>query len=175
VVLLIGGYWWWSALRPKSAAAPAAGQLSGPSAGEAAGQLRTVTLVLPGPKGLETVQATVPKQHEVQLEARAAVSAVLAADRGGPSLLREFSLRGFYLDSGGTGYVDLAQQQGRREAAASARNELLALYAIVNTVTVNFPEVRQVRFLVDGKEAQTLAGHIDLGQAYSKRTDLVQP
>jgi hypothetical protein len=38
----------------------------------------------------------------------------------------------------------------------------------------NVPEVRQVRFLVDGREVQTLAGHIDLSRSFGKRTDLVK-
>ena len=51
---------------------------------------------------------------------------------------------------------------------------LLALYAVVNTVTHNVPEVRQVRVLLDGREAQTLAGHADLSRSFAKRADLVR-
>ena len=52
--------------------------------------------------------------------------------------------------------------------------ELLALYAMVNTLSQNFEEIRQVRFLVDGREAQTLAGHIELSRKFTKRMDLVK-
>lgn len=176
VIALAGaGYLWLRSPRTPQVAPPPAGEspiAPGP-AGTAGGAL-AITLYLPAEAGLEAVQTTIPRQHEAQLEARAAVAAVLAADRSAASLPRELLLRGFYLDPGGNAYVDVATQ-GRQEARASAREELLAIYAVVNTLTMNFPEVRQVRFLVDGKEAQTLAGHVDLTRAYAARADLVRP
>jgi hypothetical protein len=41
-------------------------------------------------------------------------------------------------------------------------DEALAVFAIVNAITVNLPDVTGVQILVDGKEVDTLAGHIDL-------------
>jgi hypothetical protein len=38
----------------------------------------------------------------------------------------------------------------------------------------NFDEIKQVRFLLNGKEAQTLAGHVDLSRTFTKRMDLVR-
>jgi glutamate-1-semialdehyde aminotransferase len=90
-------------------------------------------------------------------------------------VLRELRLRALYLDASWTATVDLAAASpNQNEIRASAEEELLAVYALVNTLTQNFPEVRQVRILMDGREAQTLAGHIDLTRAYVKRTDLVK-
>jgi len=40
--------------------------------------------------------------------------------------------------------------------------ELLSVYALIDTLAVNFPYVRQLRILVDGKAVDTLKGHIDL-------------
>ena len=39
---------------------------------------------------------------------------------------------------------------------------LLAVYGLANTLATNFPYVRQVRILVDGKPVSTLKGHVDL-------------
>ena len=44
--------------------------------------------------------------------------------------------------------------------------ETLTLLSIIGTLHVNFPEVAQVRFLVDGQPRDTLAGHADLTRAY---------
>jgi hypothetical protein len=41
-------------------------------------------------------------------------------------------------------------------------DEALTVFALVDAVTVNLPDVSGVQVLVDGKEADTLAGHIDL-------------
>jgi hypothetical protein len=36
------------------------------------------------------------------------------------------------------------------------------VYAIVNALTVNLPDITSVQVLVDGKEVDTLVGHLDL-------------
>lgn len=44
--------------------------------------------------------------------------------------------------------------------------ETLTLLAILGTLHDNLPDITQVRFLVDGREKDTLAGHADLTRAY---------
>lgn len=49
--------------------------------------------------------------------------------------------------------------------------EELTLLSIVQTLSANVPNIHQVKFLIDGKERETLAGHADLKQFYD--VDLV--
>ncbi|HEY0263289.1 MAG TPA: GerMN domain-containing protein [Granulicella sp.] len=44
--------------------------------------------------------------------------------------------------------------------------EVLTLQSIVGTLHANLPQIAQVRFLVDGQQRETLAGHADLTHAY---------
>jgi hypothetical protein len=44
--------------------------------------------------------------------------------------------------------------------------ETLTLLSIIGTLHANFPQVTQVRFLVDGQQRDTLAGHADLTRVY---------
>ena len=44
--------------------------------------------------------------------------------------------------------------------------ETLTVLSICGTLHANLPRVTQVRFLVDGKQRETLAGHADLTRAY---------
>lgn len=44
--------------------------------------------------------------------------------------------------------------------------EELTLTSLVRTLSSNFPDISRVKFLVDGKEATTLAGHADLSNTY---------
>jgi hypothetical protein len=44
--------------------------------------------------------------------------------------------------------------------------ETLTLLSIIETLHENFPQITQVRFLVDGQQRETLAGHADLTRAY---------
>jgi hypothetical protein len=45
--------------------------------------------------------------------------------------------------------------------------ELLTMTSLVETLAANVAGVSQVKFLVDGEERETLAGHADLSNAYS--------
>jgi hypothetical protein len=42
--------------------------------------------------------------------------------------------------------------------------ELLTVYALADTIAVNFPHLRQVRILVEGAAVETIKGHVDLRQ-----------
>ena len=49
---------------------------------------------------------------------------------------------------------------------AGIEPETLTLLAIIGTLHANLPAITQVRFLVDGKQRETLAGHADLTRVY---------
>ena len=46
-------------------------------------------------------------------------------------------------------------------------------YSIVNALTVNLPAIQRVQILVDGKEVDTLAGHVDLRHPLAKSLEWV--
>jgi spore germination protein GerM len=73
----------------------------------------------------------------------------------------ETALRGVYLGEGGSAYVDFTGPL-RANHPGGSLNELLTVYAIVSSVTANLPAVTAVQILIDGREADTLAGHVDL-------------
>jgi hypothetical protein len=45
--------------------------------------------------------------------------------------------------------------------------EEMTIASMVESLALNVPSVRQVKFLVDGKERETLAGHADLSMTYA--------
>jgi hypothetical protein len=51
--------------------------------------------------------------------------------------------------------------------------ELLTVYAIVNTITANIPEIKKVQLLFDGTTIETIAGHFDCSVPISPRQELV--
>jgi len=135
----------------------------------------SLTVYFSGDGMLVSGSVSVKRQPDAQTQAREALAAALADPRALQSgVFTQVKLREFFLDpSSGTAYVDLSPLQAVGVKAA-ASEELLALYAVVDTLMQNFEEIRQVRFLVDGKEAQTLAGHVDLSRKFTKRMDLVK-
>jgi len=78
-----------------------------------------------------------------------------------------------YLTERGDAYVDLSREAVTAHPGGTL-NELLTVYTIVNALTVNLPAVKSVQILIDGKEVETLAGHVDLRQPLAKNLALVQ-
>lgn len=50
---------------------------------------------------------------------------------------------------------------------AGSSAEMIAVYAIIDTIAVNFPQVKQVGFLKEGQPVDTIKGHLDLRQPLS--------
>lgn len=43
-------------------------------------------------------------------------------------------------------------------------SEMAAVFAVTDTVTINFPQIKKVQFLIDGAKVSTLKGHVDIHQ-----------
>ncbi len=86
---------------------------------------------------------------------------------------RGTTLRAIYMTEGGELYVDLSRELSTAHTGGTM-NELLTIYSIVNALTANLPAVTAVQLLVDGKEVDTLSGHVDLRRPLAKNLELVQ-
>jgi spore germination protein GerM len=84
------------------------------------------------------------------------------------------TLRALYLDDKGDVFVDLSKEASTGHPGGS-QNELLTIYTIVNALTANLPAVKSVQLLVDGKQVDTLAGHIDLRKPFQKNVAIIEP
>jgi spore germination protein GerM len=82
-------------------------------------------------------------------------------------------LRSFYVTDRGDAFVDLSGDVVSAHPGGSL-TELLTVYAIVNSVTANLPAVQRVQLLVEGKEVDTIAGHVDVRRPLEKDATLVR-
>ena len=82
-------------------------------------------------------------------------------------------LRSFYVTDRGDAFVDLSGDVVSAHPGGSL-TELLTVYAIVNAVTANLPAVQRVQLLVEGKEVDTIAGHVDVRRPLEKDATLVR-
>ena len=82
-------------------------------------------------------------------------------------------LRAFYVTDRGDAFVDLSGDVVSAHPGGSL-TELLTVYAIVNAVTANLPSVQRVQLLVEGKEVDTIAGHVDVRRPLEKDATLVR-
>lgn len=132
--------------------------------------------------GSQDGQALVPVQREVPFgetpvaQGRQIVQAQLTQPP--PSALVAVvppgsTLRNFYVTERGDAFVDLGPEIVASHPGGSAA-ELLTVYAIVNAVTANLPAIARVQILVDGKEVDTLAGHVDLRRPLQRNEAFVR-
>lgn len=66
---------------------------------------------------------------------------------------------GLRVDKDGTAYADFSKEIVKH--GQGSYNEFMLTGAIVNTLT-EFPEIKRVQILVEGKKVATLGGHIDV-------------
>lgn len=84
-----------------------------------------------------------------------------------PVIPEQTELLEVFLTNSGVVYLNFNRHlQDRHIGGLSA--ELATVAAIVNTMLVNFQEIRQVQILVEGSEIETLAGHVDCRKPFSK-------
>jgi spore germination protein GerM len=122
---------------------------------------------------LVPVQREVPFATTVVEQARAIVEAQIAAS---PPLVSaipaETKLRDVFVTERGDAFIDLSGDLAAKHPGGSL-SEIFTVYTLVNALTVNLPAVTRVQILVDGKEVDTLAGHVDLRHPLSKNMEWV--
>jgi len=83
------------------------------------------------------------------------------------------TVRALFITEGGEAFVDLSPDVMTHHSGGT-NDEMLTVYTLVNALTENLPAVTAVQLLVDGKEVETLAGHVDLRQPLAKNLSWVQ-
>lgn len=121
------------------------------------------------------VQQDVPLAEGTVAQARALVSALLSTPPA-PPLIRTIpegtALRGVYVSDQQEVFVDL-DATVRIKHSGGSMQELLTVYSLVNTLLVNLPTASAVQILIEGREADTLAGHVDLRRPLRKNEALI--
>ena len=73
---------------------------------------------------------------------------------------------------GDVAYVDFSQDLVKKFTGGSTGEEML-VGSVVDTLT-EFPEIKKVQILVEGKEIETLAGHMDLSSPIARMAGLLK-
>ncbi len=167
-----------SACRAGTASRPPDGRWHpAPAAAPGAERKITATLYYISEDGLSLVgvQREVPFGEPVDEQARRIIEAQLAARAAAAALRhpRGTTLRSLFLSDKGHAFVDLSAD-ARTRHTGGALDELFTIYAIVNALTVNLPAITRVQILVEGKEVDTLAGHVDLRHPLQKNLKWVK-
>jgi spore germination protein GerM len=83
-------------------------------------------------------------------------------------------IRAVFLAEDGTAYLDFSSQT-LADFKPGIASECLAVYAIVDSLAANIPAVKRVKILVEGREVDTLDGHVDLTGVFAPNLNPLFP
>ncbi len=89
-----------------------------------------------------------------------------------PTMPEKTRVLGLYMDRYGTAWVDLSHELVSDHIGGTA-GELATIFSLVNSITINLPEIKQVHILVDGEERDTLKNHLDLRRDFIQDLSIV--
>jgi spore germination protein GerM len=177
VAIAVAAVVWLRAPRFTSRATPRAAAASAPTAPAPPGRKIKARLFYVADDGMRLtgVERDIAYGEGATAQAREIVAAQIApvVEPLVSAIPAGTALRAVFLTEGGDAYVDLSRDVVSAHPGGTL-NELLTIYTIVDALTVNLPAVTAVQVLVDGKEVDTLAGHIDLRQPLAKNLSWVQ-
>lgn len=140
-------------------------------AAPATGQTESITLMIAHDDGgeIHARSLTLPVSSNQQQRAQEILRQLLTMyqAKGSPHpITMNAEVRNVYLTQSGTAVVDVngAFADGQTSGVLA---EELTLVSFAQTLAMNAPNISAVKFLVDGQERETLAGHVDISGAFS--------
>jgi len=131
---------------------------------QSGGKSKTVSLFLykaasidPDGKFLIREQRNIVEADDLALNAHQIVTEALGGGSGFPSGVQ---LRRVYVLDDGTAVVDLSAHVAQEQKGVAS--EFGMIMSITRSLRANLPQVKRVRFLVEGESRATLAGHVSI-------------
>lgn len=146
--------------------------LAVPPAVSPSAPLRKVKLFFPSSRQddlLDVEERDIRSSELPSEEAKQIVAELISGSREGrlPALPSETRLRELFVTVHGLAAVDLTQEASLHHPGGLTM-ELASIYSVVNSLTQNVSKIHRVQILIEGAEAETLAGHIDLSRPFSE-------
>jgi len=125
---------------------------------------RQAVLLYPGPDDMlhpEIVPLGLP--DELESRVRVLVERLLQPSPAGRPPVAPYPARltDVFVRDGRVAYVDFTAPDGPLAGSAS---EVPFVYAVVDTILLNCPDLRAVQVLIGDREVETLTGHLDLSR-----------
>ncbi len=119
----------------------------------------------PGSAILETEERSIPYHETLHAQAKEVLSALIAgpSDQLVPSIPEGVRILDVMVSKDGIAYVDLSGEIVSNHQGGTT-GEMVTVYSIVNTLTINLPQIQGVQILVDDRPVETLKGHMDLSR-----------
>jgi spore germination protein GerM len=115
------------------------------------------------------------KKNETKEEAKETIVELIKGPRGKliPTLPSRTKLLTFQINDAGVAKVNFNLALSRDHPGGSSA-EMMTVYSIVNSLALNFPKIKRVQILIDGKPIETIAGHLSLRQPVPAKPELIK-
>lgn len=115
------------------------------------------------------------KKNEVKEEAKETITELIKGPKGKliPTLPPRTKLLTLQINDTGVARVNFNPALSKDHPGGSSA-EMMTVYSIVNSLALNFPQIKRVQILIDGKSIETITGHLSLRQPVSPKPDLIR-
>jgi spore germination protein GerM len=115
------------------------------------------------------------RRDKVEEEAKETIAELIKGPKGEliPTVPSHAKLLTFQMDEQGLAEVNFDQTLSKEHPGGSSA-EMMTIYSIVNSLTLNFPQIKRVQILIGGKAVESIAGHISLKEPIPSNPDMVK-
>ncbi len=140
------------------------------------GQTRTVVLFFLSEEDtlLHPEEREIPADSSVVRQAKRTVVELIKGSQKGfiSPFPPEARLRELFVTDEGVAYVDFSKEIVEKHLSGSSA-EISTIFSVVNSLAYNFDSIEKVFILIDGRERETLGGHINLSRPFLPLYDLI--
>lgn len=115
------------------------------------------------------------KKGSVNEEAKELIEELIKGPKGDliPTLPLKTRCLGLRVDEKGLAIVNFNKSLSKNHPGGSS-GEMVTVYSIVNSLAMNFPEIKRVQIYIDGNPIETISGHLSLRQPITPKVDLIK-
>jgi len=118
----------------------------------------------------------IPKDKAQDVQAKEIIKALVDGSKTG--LVNTFppkaDIISVKIEPDQTARVNFGKNLAANHPGGSA-SEMATIYSLTNTLIANIPEINKVKILIEGKELESIKGHIDIRKPFSFNKELVAP
>ena len=115
------------------------------------------------------------KRIGVKEEAKEVIHELIKGPKGKliPTLPPQTKCLNLKVDENGVAIVNFNKALSKDHPGGSSA-EIMTTYSIVNSLTLNFSQIKQVQILIEGKTIETISGHLSLKQPIHSNPNLIK-
>ncbi len=115
------------------------------------------------------------KKIQVKEEAKEAIAELIKGSKGKliPTLPPRTKLLTLQISDAGVAKANFNPALSKDHPGGSSA-EMMTVYSIVNSLALNFSQIKRVQILIDGKPIESIAGHLSLRQPIPPKPDLIK-